>query len=296
MARPYTKVNWTDNVTPENATTLGKMDQGIKDVDDALVLVETGKQAISEKGQVNGYASLDGTGKVPLAQLPPISSGGGIDYENDWSGAVPYAAGDVVKFNGVEYLAVNPSTNQAPTAPAAPPSSLLPIALVTALPASPFDGQEVILTDSLTAGTYQWRLRYVAGRASNKWLFIGGSPASAEVVTPEAISSATYVALATPGPSLAAPVAGDYFVSVGCDIKAGASGTGYMSYDVGGTTASDNDMYAGTGRVSTEYAGGTRLRRKSLAAGAVLVAKYRTSVSVTFANRLLTLVPVAVGG
>lgn len=28
------------------------------------------KQATSEKGQVNGYAGLDGSGKVPSAQLP----------------------------------------------------------------------------------------------------------------------------------------------------------------------------------------------------------------------------------
>jgi len=29
------------------------------------------KQSLSEKGQANGYASLDATGKVPLAQIPP---------------------------------------------------------------------------------------------------------------------------------------------------------------------------------------------------------------------------------
>lgn len=29
------------------------------------------KQSLSQKGQPNGYASLDGTGKIPLAQIPP---------------------------------------------------------------------------------------------------------------------------------------------------------------------------------------------------------------------------------
>jgi hypothetical protein len=36
------------------------------------------KQATSEKGQPNGYASLDGTGKVPSAQLPAAQSGSGL--------------------------------------------------------------------------------------------------------------------------------------------------------------------------------------------------------------------------
>ncbi len=36
----------------------------------------TGYQKETEKGQANGYASLDGTGKVPAAQLPAASGGG----------------------------------------------------------------------------------------------------------------------------------------------------------------------------------------------------------------------------
>ncbi len=39
-------------------------------------------QEKSEKGVANGYASLDGTGKVPLSELPPI--GGGIIYKGAW--------------------------------------------------------------------------------------------------------------------------------------------------------------------------------------------------------------------
>ena len=34
-------------------------------------------QKISEKGQANGYPGLDGTGKVPAAQLPSSGSSGG---------------------------------------------------------------------------------------------------------------------------------------------------------------------------------------------------------------------------
>jgi hypothetical protein len=41
---------------------------------------------------------------------------------------------------------------------------------------TPYDGQEIILTDSLTAPTYDWRFRYNAGSGSAyKWEFIGGT-------------------------------------------------------------------------------------------------------------------------
>src|SRR5215831_1233030 len=53
--------------------------------------------------------------------------------------------------------------------------------LVTSLPASPVDGQECILCDSLSAPTYQWHLKYVAAKASNKWICIGGAPAISRV-------------------------------------------------------------------------------------------------------------------
>lgn len=45
---------------------------------DGLQTALDAKQATSEKGQANGYASLDGSGTVPLAQLPDI--GGGISW------------------------------------------------------------------------------------------------------------------------------------------------------------------------------------------------------------------------
>jgi hypothetical protein len=41
------------------------------------------KQSLSEKGQVNGYASLDGSGKVPASQLPE-SVIGGMTYVSVW--------------------------------------------------------------------------------------------------------------------------------------------------------------------------------------------------------------------
>lgn len=58
------------------------------------------------------------------------------------------------------------------------------VPLVVGLPASPYDGMEVILTDSLTAPTYAWRMRYCAGIAdAYKWVCLGGTPKLVRVET-----------------------------------------------------------------------------------------------------------------
>ena len=71
------------------------------------------KEDDANKGVANGYAPLDSGSKVPVANLPPISS---VDYENVWAAGTAYQAGDVVSHNGVDYLAVNPSTGSTPPA------------------------------------------------------------------------------------------------------------------------------------------------------------------------------------
>lgn len=56
----------------------------------------TDAQATSQKGVANGYAGLDGTGKVPAAQLPAAVAGG-LQYQGTWDAssntpAIPAAA------------------------------------------------------------------------------------------------------------------------------------------------------------------------------------------------------------
>jgi hypothetical protein len=103
------------------------------------------------------------------------AAGGGVDYIGNYSAAVAYKKGDVVRYNGQDYLAVNDSTGSTPPIPASPiPAGAT---MVTTLPVSPFDGQEVVLVDSLTAPTYSWRFRYCASiTGAYKWVFIGGPP------------------------------------------------------------------------------------------------------------------------
>jgi len=84
----------------------------------------------------------------------------------------------------------------------------------TTLPASPADGQEHILVDSVTNPTYQWRFRYNASSTSAyKWEFIGGADYIARVDANESTTTVgSYVDLTTPGPRMLVPRAGDYDV------------------------------------------------------------------------------------
>lgn len=63
--------------TPINATINAKVFVSVlkEDFDDLLADIAS-RQPLSQKGQVNGYASLDDDGKVPVAQIPIIAATG----------------------------------------------------------------------------------------------------------------------------------------------------------------------------------------------------------------------------
>ena len=216
-----------------------------------------------------------------------------IEYENAWSAPAAYTPGDVVVHDGVEYLAVNPSTGQPPPAPAS--AAPLVIGMGVALPSMPFDGQEFILVDSLTAPTFSWRFRYVAAKASDKWVFIGGAPTYAEVTPNETTTSTAFTDLGTVGPSIVVPRAGLYEVEIGCHMYS-QSGPMYcyMSYDIGATPAAEPDAIWGGNTLNVAF-GSVRKRRKSLTA-VTLTAKYNISGGGTgaFERRWMSLLPVAV--
>lgn len=140
------------------------------------------------------------------------------DLEADPTYLGDYAAGnftdgDIVVYNNIAYLCCKP-TSAAPTAwtggqasPAGPPA--LMISYGTSLPGSPFDGQEAVLVDSLTAPSYSWRFRYNAGSTSPyKWEFIGGSPK----FDIESVGVSIAATLGPIGPILPVPRPGVYLV------------------------------------------------------------------------------------
>lgn len=169
---------------------------------------------------------------------------------------------------------------------------------VTSLPAGPVDGQEIFYLADATAGVV-WHLKYRAASASPyKWEYLGGPPLYSFVATLQTLTSTTYAALATAGPSVSLPLAGDYDVAIGAGMTtAGAAMGAWMSYDIGGTAAVDGD--GATAQVVTPgFAWTTTLARRKTALSAVtLTAKYRSSAAVAclWEKRWMQAAPVRVG-
>jgi hypothetical protein len=227
----------------------------------------------------------------------PLGPGAGIDYEGAYSAGQQYVPGDIVTYGGREYIALNPSLGETPPAPAS--AAPLVIGMGTSLPASPFDGQEFILVDSLTAPTYSWRLRYVAAKATNKWVYIGGAGFSHVIPTAQSqVALNTWEDLATVGPDFTTPVAGDWDITQSFSGVLSGDGHASMSYTVGATPA-NLDWGCGAGNWNSMPVGGSRTRRwNGIAAGTLFRAKYYKTYSgvFSFVNREIRAVPVAVGG
>ena len=120
--------------------------------------------------------------------------------------------------------------------------------VVTALPGSPTNGQEVILVDSTTTPTYAWHLKYVSsvedGATDYRWVFIGGTPIRSRNTGASSTTSTSYVD-PTNNASITLPVAGLYLINAECQIEK--------------TSGTDTDvrvglMIAGSDDGQTEYA------------------------------------------
>jgi microcystin-dependent protein len=171
--------------------------------------------------------------------------------------------------------------------------------IVTALPANPQFG-DVVTYIADAANGVAWNLQYDA-TGTYPWKFIGGAPLTSEVDTDESIAAATttYTALATAGPSITAALAGDYIIEHGARYYPGSViQQGYMSYDIGGSAASDTDGIFFEAAAATYGTTGSRLRKKTgLSASTAIVAKYRhtsASSTVNFSRRWMSLTPVRV--
>jgi hypothetical protein len=145
-----------------------------------------------------------------------------------------------------------------------------------------------------------WHLRYRSASASSyKWEVIAASTLSAEVATSQTTATGFPVALATAGPLVTAPLAGDYDVAVGGTLTAATNTGVQMSYDIGGAAAvsSDGLEVGANGLASIPQVFSFRSKRKTFTASTTaLVAKYGSSGgTVTFAFRYLGITPIRVG-
>lgn len=170
----------------------------------------------------------------------------------------------------------------------------------TSLPASPSDGDLFILVDSLTAPTYHWMLRYVAAKASDKWVFVGGAAARVEVLTDESTTTTgTWLNLATSGPNFAVPVAGDYEVHLGANtyhtVAQGVIATGVA---VGDGTPSIALYGNAPGASQLGHVATGKVRLLDMAASGVIRQRYwmNTAGTAHWTSRWIGVTPVALGG
>jgi hypothetical protein len=192
----------------------------------------------TEKGAASGVATLDsGTrvvqsatvdkiysvgqieGNIPIVRSgvtvwEPVPAGGSdLNFSGDWSAATPYEDGEIVTYNGVLYMCVEPTQT-------APPENWgvggKSANYGTALPATPVDNQVFVLVDSLTAPTYQWTFMYMADILdAYKWVCIGGGPKTiSDEVSATVANSAGVSTVFTPDLSMTVPLAGNWLCGV----------------------------------------------------------------------------------
>ena len=183
-----------------------------------------------------------------------------------------------------------------------PAGAVQPIPLVSALPGSPVDGQEVYFQSSAmaTAGV-AWHIRYrSAASGSYKWEFIGGAPLTNAVGTAgtdESTTSTSYTDLTTVGPSVTVPLAGNYGLRFAIDSYRNDAGAGVdanISFALGATAASSgNAISNGSGQMIP----GAGEKLVTLAASDIVRAKYAVSSGTGRfrGKRILTIYPIQVG-
>lgn len=192
---------------------------------------------------------------------------------------------------------LNSSSSIGSYAPRSIPQTAVRLDMVTALPPAAEDGQEVYYLADAAAGRL-WHLRYRRnGSPTYPWEVLSASPLIAEVVTSETTTSTSYTDLATDGPTITLPLAGDYDVTISAQSNQSAADFAVMSYAIGATAADDADQVQASYNSANERQHNTRTRPKTGLPAGDLTAKYRvgTAGTATFAYRTISATPVRVG-
>jgi hypothetical protein len=183
--------------------------------------------------------------------------------------------------------------------------------IVSTLPGSPFNGQEILFQNAAMASIGAlWQLKYrTAAAGSYKWECKGGTYLIASVDTSSStLSTSSFAApgTGTVGPVVTVPLAGDYDVTMGfraarpTSTTAGVTYPAYMGFARGAAAVADADIITtrtDTGSLAPLLASGFGGRVSTFAtAGEVLTAKYQavdTTIAVLY--RSLGIRPVRVG-
>jgi hypothetical protein len=254
-----------------------------QDKDEFFLIVNSGENVIHHMRYRASVARWEYVGGRPdyVTTLPtsPVD-GDEVYYVTDAS----YDTVSLLRYSGTEWHQVG-----------VPP-------YVTALPTPPFDGFEVFYAADATNGVI-WHLRYRSGGGTHKWEYVGGPPLYSLVTTQESTTSSSYGALATAGPSVTLPLAGDYMVTISGKIQTAPTvpaspSSAIMSYDIGATGAVDADNINVYATTTNAEANVSRTARKSGLTAVTLTAKYKLAVNAGtgyFQDRTMIVTPVRVG-
>ena len=169
--------------------------------------------------------------------------------------------------------------------------------LVSTLPVSPTDGQTVYLqTTAMAAAGIVWTFRYRAAAGTYKWEFVGGPPWVAEIATGQAGGSQNaFIDLATVGPSITVPLAGEYTTIGTCRVFNNSPGANRCFIGVAIGAANPAFDTAEDQANNGHYSALSIVDLQTATAGAEFRLRYyQVNSSITFAYRSLTVTPRAV--
>jgi len=164
---------------------------------------------------------------------------------------------------------------------------------------TPYDGQEIVLTDSLTAPTFNWHFRYNASDSTAyKWEFIGG-PAYTIEVNPQVIVSSAWPTLGagSGGPSFDVPRGGNYLCTLGANAVNNATASAPMiALAVQGTLVDQSVCYGAPSAANLSVALSRSVTVSGLAATNTISARYGVLATGAggFDRRWLTVLPAKV--
>lgn len=173
-----------------------------------------------------------------------------------------------------------------------PPVASVPY--VTFIDSTPTAEQEIYYEADPAKGS-AWHLKWIA--ALSKWVFLGGSALSAEVVAGETTSSTTYADLATVGPQVVIPQAGIYEILIGAATSnSAANGQNHMSLAFGATGAVDNEIAHAQSATANAVVPVVRTMPRTITGTfpMTLTAKYKVTTGVgSFSRRYMVVRPVS---
>jgi hypothetical protein len=230
-------------------------------------------------------------------------------------GYVP-AAGElgvtVMSRGGVQGVASQHASQHLPGTGSDPVQLPLITSVAAFFAITPTDKQEIYFLADATNGVI-WHLRYRAFLADGvtpnpspyKWEYVGGGPLTSEIVTSQTRTASTaYTDLATVGPSILLPLAGDYMFEMAAQLITPntAQTVAFAALAINGvvpTAGLNADAMAYENPAAAfSYATGSReMKRTITAAGNIAKLMYANEGSVTgsYSNRTLRATPVRVG-